>query len=105
MPSNLELKKSLEQTKKQLVVKDKEIAELNAKLSKFLALEESVEDSASEPRIPVSDKTLENVPVDISVDIEPSVTMPILENSLVNGEDKTTEKKKKKRSAWSLYLW
>ncbi len=114
MPSNLELKKSLEQTKKQLVVKDTEIAELNAKIAKFFAAEEAAKNKYN------SSKVEENVPVDVSVDIEPSseiepqVSMPILDNSLVNSngvgtssdsKDKTTEKKKKKRSPWNLYLW
>ena len=41
MPSNLELKRSLEQARKENDFKTKTIAELNEKLSKFLELESS----------------------------------------------------------------
>ena len=102
MPSNLELKKSLEQTKKQLVVKDKEIADLNAKLSKFLELEEL----AKKNDVVNSVKDIVEEIVAVSISTETKIdTDKNPNNTPVQSETKAVDKKKKKRSAWNLYLW
>ena len=88
MPSNLDLKRSLEQARKELNIKNKEIAELNTQLSKFLVLE-------------ASGKVIEEiVPVSESIETEKNI------NSTSHvSETPNIDKKKKKRSIWNLYMW
>ena len=94
MPSNLELKKSLEQTKKQLVLKDKEIADLNAQLSKFVGLEQS------------NNVTLEHGSPNIEEQNSNKVDSEIMPVTTSNDlDEKKIKLKKKKRSLWNLYLW
>ena len=91
MPSNLELKKSLEQTKKQLVLKDKEIADLNSQLSKFVELDQSSKVSLT----PVIEDQVNNK---VDCEISPVKTSNDLDEQKI-------KLKKKKRSLWHLYLW
>jgi len=95
MPSNLELKKSLEQTKKQLVLKDKEIADLNAQLSKFVELDQSSKVSLT----PILEDQVSNK---VDCEISPVTTSVTTSNDL---DENKIKLKKKKRSLWNLYLW
>ena len=88
MPSNLDLKRSLEQARKELNIKNKEIAELNSQLSKFLVLEES--GKVNEEIVPVSE----------SIETE-----KITNSSSDVCKTQNIDKKKKKRSIWNLYMW
>ena len=102
MPSNLELKKSLQEIKKQLLLKDKTIADLNAQLSKFLELEESAKQNNVVNSV---NTTIVEEIVAGSVPVEPVKNTNTNTTPLKVSETKTVDKKKKKRSAWNLYLW
>jgi hypothetical protein len=88
MPSNIELKKALEEVKKELVKKNKKIEELTSisvnialELEKFKKERENDEQEDSKLEIP-----------------EITVAPPSYEETV-------TLAKKKKRSIWNLYLW
>ena len=104
MPSNLELKRSLEQARKENDFKTKTIAELNEKLSKFTELKKSSKINTLESplEIPVTNPisspvgNVEEHKVDI--EITPVETLNDLSENKIS-------LKKKKRSIWHLYLW
>ena len=93
MPSNLELKKSLQQAKQDLLIKDKEIAELQSQLSNFLQL-----DTHSAEIVPQKAEIVPQVKEEI-VPQKEEIVPQVKEN-----ETKQL-KKRRSRSLWNLYLW
>jgi len=133
MPNNSELKKALEKASKQIVVKNKQIEELNAKLSHFLHLEEinsqkvSIVDQkpvatiAEIAEVSKAEVKVQTEIVSASVEpvepVEPVVNEPKVDMDepkveTVNVEIVDNPKdvlpvpaKKRLRSIWRLYLW
>jgi hypothetical protein len=132
MPSNADLKKALEKANKQVALKDKQISELNAKLSSFFKLAEAKnEESKLQNKlelvidtIPEEDTiTNKTQPIGIkpkSVQKQSEITevVEVPTDAAVEGptddavevptdavEEKPVIKKKKSRSIWRLYLW
>jgi hypothetical protein len=129
MPNNSELKKALEKASKQIVLKNRQIEELNAKLSHFLYLEEINSQKASKEHsidtCSKPDETTSVSNVDVKVDTEAAVKVqtetpvstplePIQELAPVNDQDCVNVEivegsvkavKKRSRSIWRLYLW
>lgn len=107
MPSNLELKRSLEQARKEIILKTKTIDELNEKLSKFLESEESSKVNTIEsPLKSQLESSLGNPNVEEqNINTVDSEITPVSTNAVNNIDEKHIKLKKKKRSLWNLYLW
>ena len=93
MPSNLELKKSLQKAKNDLCIKDAEIAELQKQLSKFLELDTNVVSTSN---------AIDVVPEASSVDSICDTTHKVNEPKEIIAAKPV---KKKSRSLRYLYLW
>jgi len=103
MPSNLELKRSLEQTRKELSNKNKEIEQLNAKLSSFLELKES-------DKVNKDVKIAETVCINTENTENTDTNTDTNNNGLCKLQESTQSPdskpiKKRKKSLWYLYLW
>ncbi len=96
MPSNLELKRSLEQARKELSNKNKEIDQLNAKLSTFLELKESININETDS-INTENKSQESQ--------ESQELQELQDSKHVQESPDSKPIKKRKKSLWYLYLW
>jgi hypothetical protein len=122
MPNNSELKKALEKASKQIVLKNKQIEELNAKLSHFLHLEELNSQKVSIiDQNPVATKTeiseVSNAEVEVQTEIVSAQVDPVSSvDSKINDVNveivdipadvvQAPPVKKRSRSIWRLYLW
>ena len=134
MPNNSELKKALEKAGKQIVVKNKQIEELNAKLSHLLYLEELNSQKASiDPTIDIEpkpaateNKQVSKAEAEVQTEIVPAtvthetpetpiesevecVNVEVAEESTANANANSSTHdnvvKKRSRSIWRLYLW